>query len=119
MKFKMLIFTTILFTPVSHASEWTYLAHSPTGDKSYAMSNTPSDVFPVIWYKTTTVKGITQAISKDVIDCKKQKYAIRSIERYGNNGAVILSEHHSWLSWYDITPDSLASFEYEFACKKG
>jgi len=117
MKAKLLIATTLLFSLSSHASEWNFLAHSPSGDKSYAMLNTPSNIFPVIWYKTTTAKGVTQAISKDVIDCKKQKYAIRSIDKYDSNGAITLSESHTWLSWQEITPDSMASFEYGFACK--
>jgi len=118
MKYKMVMIFTLFFCTSSHASQWTYLAHSPSGNKSYAMINTPSETFPVIWFKISTAKDITQEISKVVIDCKLKRYAFRSIDRYDYNGTVILNEHYSWLHWSEIIPDSMADFEYKFSCEK-
>lgn len=116
MKCKPLLLTALLISTCSHASTWTYLAKSPSGDKSYVLPTTGSELFPVLWYKKTTAKGSTLSLSKDVIDCRKNRYSIKEITRYNQDGSVESSNSYIFNAWKEITPDSLAEYEYKFAC---
>lgn len=116
MTLKPILFIALLASTCSHASTWTYLAKSPSGDKSYVLPTTGSEWFPVLWYKTTTAKGSTLSLSKDVIDCSKNKYSIKEITRYNQDGSVQSNHSYIFNVWKEITPDSLAEYEYKFAC---
>lgn len=111
------IFLVLLFISLnSHADNWTYLAKSPSGNQSYALAIVSPSLFPTLWYKTTDNKGKTLSISKDVIDCKKNNFSIKEITYYNTKGNVENKNSYFFNSWVEITPDSLAEYEYKFAC---
>ncbi len=118
MKYKLFIGVTMFLSVSAHASEWTHLAVSPSGEKSYGLSTSSSDLFPVIWYKVTDKNNHTLTISKDVIDCRKSKYSIKEISTYNNMGAVTSKKSYTFNSWNEITPGSMGEFEYAFACHR-
>lgn len=118
MKGRMLLFLTVLTCSYAQASAWAYLASSPSGNKAYALTASGSALFPTVWFKLTGSKSSTVSLSKDVIDCKKGRYAIKEISKYRNNGSVSSSEKFIFDHWNQITPDSLAEYEYKFACHR-
>lgn len=118
MKLTIMLFFIIFSCCSVQASAWAYLASSPTGNKSYAIRASGSPLLPLIWFKTTDAHGVTLILSKDVIDCQKGRYSIKEINRYEASGKVTLTDSYTFNNWNEITPDSLASYEYKFACKR-
>lgn len=116
MRLKTLLFTLLFISISSYASTWTYLAKSPSGNKSYALAIASPSLFPLLWYKTVDSKGNTLSLSKDVIDCKKNKFSIKEISRYNTDGIVKSKSSYFFNSWNEVTPDSLSEYEYKFAC---
>lgn len=118
MKLKFILSFTIFACCSVQAGTWDYLASSPSGNKSYAQHASGTPLFPLLWFKTTDAHGVTLSLSKDVIDCNKGKYAIKETSWYGASGNVTHTDSYTLNHWHEITPDSLASYAYKFACQR-
>lgn len=118
MKFKALFYLMVFSCCSTQASAWAYLATSPAGNESYAMSISGTKLFPVVWFKIVSPHGQTLSLSKDVIDCNKGKYSVREVNHYAESGKIMGGDSYILHHWKEITPDSMASYEYKFACHR-
>lgn len=116
MKYRAFLYLVVMTCFNTHAAKWIWLANSPSGGMAYVLADGGTDLFPVIWFKTTNAKGHTLSISKDVIDCRKGKYAVKEVSQYNDYGKVSENESFLFHHWNQIIPDSMAQYEYKFSC---